>query len=182
MLFPNCIAIYQHKSYFEQLKEILEKGRISAYNADILLIEQVSVILYFYYKKLNYEHIVEEYYLPRFKSIYPIDLKDLKLKINRFKLKEFYKYEPMEHNLINEIIENVLIENLEISEFNTTGDVPPFAELCKIVDLLLNNGINEIKHHYLPLPDKSIQETKTFYEEDRKDNLELIRIFQFSEN
>ena len=148
------------KNVFKQLKEILKKGKICAYNSDILLIEKVSVILYYYYKKLDYEFNIEEYYLPRFKSIYPIDLKDLKSRINKFKLKEFYKYERLEQNLINEIIENALKENHDIPDFNTKGDAPPFQELGKIVYILLEKGYNHLKEHYLPLPDVSIYETK----------------------
>src|SRR5690606_9322673 len=169
------------KNIFKQLKEIIEKGKLSAYNSDILLIEQVSIILYYYYKKLDYNYTIEEYYLPRFKNIYPIDLNDLKLRINKFKLKEFYKYEPIERNLIKEIVEKDLKENRNIPKFNWIGDVPPFEELSKIVDILLKNGYEEIKDHYLPLPDKSIPETKTFYEENRKDNWHQIRISQYSE-
>lgn len=170
------------KNIFKQLKEIIEKGKLSAYNSDILLIEQVSIILYYYYKKLDYNYTIEEYYLPRFKNIYPIDLNDLKLRINKFKLKEFYKYEPIERNLIKEIVEKDLKENRNIPKFNWIGDVPPFEELSKIVDILLKNGYEEIKDHYLPLPDKSIPETKTFYEENRKDNWHQIRISQYSES
>jgi hypothetical protein len=170
------------KNIFNQLKEIIEKGKISSYNSDTLLIEQVSLILYYYSKELNYKFNVEEYYLPRFKSIYPIDLKDLKIRINKFKFTEFYRYQPIEKNLINEIIENALKENLEIPEFNTKGDVPPFEELSKIVDILLEKGYNQIKEHYLPLPDISIIETKEFYEQNRTNYIHQIRIIQYSES
>lgn len=179
-LFVKDQSSIVKKNIFKQLKEMLKKGRISAYNSNILLIEQVSVILYFFYKKLNYEFNIEEYYLPRFLSIYPIDLKDLKMRINRFKINEFYKYKPIEQRLLNEIIEKALKEN-EIPEYTTIGDSAPFTELGKIVDILLNNGINEIKEHYLPLPDKSIEETKIFYNKNRVNNLERVRTFQYSQ-
>lgn len=170
------------KNVLKQLKEILKKGKISAYNSDILLMEQVSVILYYYYKNLNYKFNIEEYYLPRFKNIYPIDLKDLKLRINKWKLTEFYKYEPIERNLINEIVDNALKKNHEIPEFNTKGDVPPFQELGKIIDILLEKGHDQIKEHYLPLPDISIIETKDFYDRNRTNYIHQIRIVQYSES
>lgn len=170
------------KNIFKELKEILKEGKISAYNSNILLIEQVSVILYYYHNKLDYEFNIKEYYLPRFGNIYPIDLNDLSLRIKKFKLKEFYKYEFKDRNLLNEKIENALKENYLIPEFNNMGDVPPFSELAKIVDILLINGISEIKKHYLPIPDKSIAETEIFYEKNRKDNWNHIRTFQFSES
>lgn len=168
------------KNIFKQLKDIIEKGKISAYNSDNLLIEQVSVILYFYYKELNYNFTIEEYYLPRFKELYPIDLRDLKHRINKFKLNEFYKYKSIDRDVLNQIIENALKEN-QIPEYNTTGDAPPFSELGHIVDILLERGYYEIKEHYLPLPDRSISESKVFYEENRMDNWKKIRPFQFSE-
>jgi len=177
----NQTAIIK-KNIFKQLKEIIEKGKLSAYNSDTLLIEQVSLILYFYYKKLDYNYTIEEYYLPRFKSIYPINLKDLKQRINKFKLTEFYKNKHIERNHIKEIVEKELKENRDIPKFNWIGDVPPFEELSKIVDLLIKNGHNEIKEHYLPLPDKPISETKVFIESNRKDNWQKIKVFQYSES
>ncbi|PRZ22776.1 type I restriction enzyme HsdR N-terminal domain-containing protein [Flavobacterium granuli] len=181
-LFVKDQSTVIKNNIFKQLKKTIEKGRISVYNSDTLLLEQVSVILYYYYKKLDYEFSIEEYYLPRFKSIYPIDLKDLNLRINKFKLTEFYRYEPMEQNLINEIVENALKENRKIPEYNTTGDVPPFEELSKIVDILLERGYDQIKEHYLPLPDASIIETKKFYEQNRKNYINQIRMVQYSES
>lgn len=169
------------QNVYKQLKEIVEKGKLNAYNSNILLIEQVSVIFYFYFKKLNYNFSIEEYYLPRFKTIYPIDLNDLKQRINKFKLTEFYKRKPIERHLIKEIVEKALKENDEIPKFKAIGDVPPFEELSKIIDILIKNGFSEIKDHYLPLPDKSIPETKTFYEYNRKDNRNRIASFQYSE-
>lgn len=175
-------SIIVKKNIIKQLKKLIEKGKISSYNSETLLIEQVSVILYYYYKKLDYNYNIEEYYLPRFRSLYPIDLKDLKHRINKFKLFEFYKYKPIELNLINEIVENELKENHEIPEFSSKGDVPPFEELSKIVDILLERGYDEIKEHYLPLPDVSIIETKEFYEQNRTNYIQQIRMVQYSES
>lgn len=168
------------KNIFKELKKIMEKGRISTYNSNILLIEQISVIVYHYYKKLGYEFDINDFYLPRFETIYPLNLRDLKLRINRFNFIQFYRYEAIDKAQLDEIVEKALKENHEVPPYNTTGDTAPFKELGKIVDILLNQGINEIKQHYLPLPDITIEESKIFYNENKKDNWERIRIFQYS--
>jgi predicted GNAT family acetyltransferase len=120
-------------------------------------------------------------YLPRLDFIYPIDLKDLRVRINKFRVTQYYRKKGINRNLINEAIENALKDNIEIPEFKTIGDVPPFEELYKIVDILLKKGYDQIKKHYLPFPDKSITEAKTYYKQNRKEDPEIIRIMQFSE-
>lgn len=170
------------KNIFEQLKGIIKKGRISVYNSDILLLEQLSVILYHYHKKLGYSFNVQTFYLPRYTAIYPIDLSDLKDRIKIFKFRELYKYEFQNQKGISEAVENAIAQNLTVPEFKTTGDVPPFEELSKIVDVLMEHGYTVIEEHYLPNPDISIEETKTFHENHAKGYLELTRMFQFGEN
>lgn len=169
------------KEIFKQLKEILEKGRISTYKSDTLLLETLSVILYFYYKDLDYEITTQDYYLPRYINIYPIDLTELKLSIDRFKFKEFFKYQSGNDTQINELVEKAIAEKHDIPKYNWTGDAPPFKELGIIVNILLERGYTEIKEHYLPLPDKSIAETKIFYEQNRHDNWHVLRSVQYSE-
>lgn len=168
------------KNIFGQLKKIIEKGRISAYNSDILLLEEVSVILYHYHKRLDYNFTIVDYYIPRYNCIYPIDLNDLKNRINVFRLTEYYKDKRIDQNLIKETVENALKQNLDIPKYRSTGDAPPFQELFEIVEILLEKGYTLINEHYLPLPDKSITETKAFHEENMK-NWDHIRNFQFSE-
>ena len=168
------------ENIFKELRKIMEKGRISAYNSNVLLIEQISVIVYYYYKQLGYEFNINDFYLPRFETIYPIDLQDLKQRINKFKFIQFYRYQTIDRVQLDELVEKALKENHKVPPYNTTGDTAPFNELGKIVDILLNQGINEIKQHYLPLPDKTIEESKIFYNENRKDNWERIRTFQYS--
>jgi hypothetical protein len=170
------------KNVFKQLKKIIEKGGFTAYNSEVLLLEEVSVILYFYYKKLYFNEKIEEYYLPRFKDIYPIDLKDLQQRINRFRLNEFYKYEKMEHAVREEIIEKALKDGIDGPRIRGMGDVAPFEELYKATEILIAKGYDQIHEHYLPLPDKSIVETKAFYDINRRDNWPLIRLCQFSES
>lgn len=168
------------ENIFKELKKIMEKGRISAYNSNVLLIEQISVIVYYYYKQLGYEFNINDFYLPRFETIYPLDLQDLKQRIKKFKFIQFYRYQTIGKAQLDELVEKALKENHEVPPYNNTGDTAPFKELGKIVDILLNQGINEIKQHYLPLPDKTIEESKIFYNENRKDNWERIRTFQYS--
>lgn len=169
------------KNIFEQLKKILEKGGLTAYNSDILLMEEVAVILYHYYKKLYFDNKIEEFYMPRFKEIYPIDLRDLQHRINRFRLTEFYKYKNLNQAAMEETIEKALQENVDIPKIQGIGDVVPFEELFKATQILLEKGYNQILKHYLPLPDVSIDRAKEFYEQNRKDNWNYVRIAQFSE-
>ncbi|UUC44211.1 type I restriction enzyme HsdR N-terminal domain-containing protein [Flavobacterium cerinum] len=180
-LFTNDQYLVVKRNIFKQLAEILKKGKFSAYNSEFLLVEEVCLILYYYPEKLGYKFNIEDFFLPRFKSIYPIDLKDLKQRVNKFKVAELYRYESIEKGLKDELIDKALKEN-NIPEYEMTGDAPPFTELGKIIDILLSNGISEIKQHYLPLPDKSLFEAKTFYEKNKPQDIRAILKFQFSES
>lgn len=166
---------------FKELKKIMEKGGFTAYNSNILLMEEVAVILYHYYKKLYFDNKIEEFYMPRFKEIYPIDLRDLQHRINRFRLTEFYKYKNLNQVAMEETIEKALQENVDIPKIQGIGDVVPFEELFKATQILLEKGYDQILEHYLPLPDISIDRAKEFYEQNRKDNWNYVRIAQFSE-
>jgi hypothetical protein len=179
LLVPDQNKVIK-RNIFEQLKEIIEKGEISTYNSDILLMEKVSLILYYYYKELDYNFSIKDCYLPRFDLIYPIDLKELRDKVYSFRAIHYYKRKKIVPSLINKMVEEALRENQQIPELNHIGDFPPFEELFKVVNILLKNGYNEIKEHHLPCPDKSIIAAKEFYEQNRKLNLRETRIFQFS--
>ncbi len=168
------------KNIFKELKEIIEKGRISSYNSDILLKEKVSLIVYYYYKNLGYDFTIEDYFLPRFQLIYPIDLHNLKVRIDKFRITEYYRRRGVDRKLIKEMVENALKENLKTPKYNVTGDVPPIEELSKIVDILLRKGYGEIEDHYLPYPDLPIIVAKEFYEQNRKENFHQVRIAQFT--
>jgi len=169
------------KNIFKQLKEIIEKGKINVYNSDILLLEQLSVILYFYSEKLGYNFEIKDFYIPRYNLIYPIDLNNLKERINRFRLLEHFKYQKIDKNQLNEIIETALKSNCEIPNFNTTGDVPPFEELYKIVEILISRGYDKIYDHYLPLTDISIIDAKAIYEKDVKRNIHQKGSIQYGQ-
>ena len=84
------------QNIFKQLKEIVNKGRLSVYTSDTLLLEQVSTILYYYSKQLGYSFELKDYYLPRFNLIYPINLKDLKDKLYKFRVTEYFKRQSLD--------------------------------------------------------------------------------------
>lgn len=169
------------KNILKELKKIMEKGGLTAYNSNILLMEEIAVIVYYYYKELGYDFNIKDFYLPRFETIYPLDLVDLKQRINRWKFVQYYRYKATSSNNLYELVEIAINENHEVPQYNTTGDTAPFKELGKIVDILLEKGINKISTHYLPLPNKSIEETKIFYQENSVDHRDRMRIFQYSQ-
>jgi hypothetical protein len=151
-------------------------------NSDILLLEQISLILYFYYQKLGYEFKIKDFSLPRFELIYPIDLIDLKNRLYKYWASRYYKRNNIPQNLINEKVEDAFRNKIDIPIPRITGDTPPFEELFKIVNILLDKGYDKISKHHLPYPDTTINETKAFYEANRKERLNQIRSFQYTEN
>lgn len=169
------------KNIFKDLKKIIDEGKLTSYNSDELLLEQLSLILYFYHKQLGYNWKLDDFYLPRLELIYPIDLKELQDRIYRFRaLFHYTKRERLPPHLVEEKIETALKSNLEIPKLTTVGDFPPFEELFKIVNILLVRGYKEIKNHHLPYPDKSVFETEEFYSKDRSMYLHKVRACQYS--
>ncbi|TRX05830.1 type I restriction enzyme HsdR N-terminal domain-containing protein [Flavobacterium gawalongense] len=179
LLIPDQNKLIKN-NIFKQLKEIINKGKLTAYNSDILLMEMVSTILYYYYNKFGYDFNLKDFNLPRFDLIYPIDLKNLRYRIYKFRATDYYQNKKVDSNLINELVEKAYIENLDIPKLNVSGDFPPVEELFKIVNILLKKGYNEIQKHHLPYPDKSIIEAREFYEQDIKQNFRQIRSAQYS--
>lgn len=181
----------QHKiirqEIFKQLREIINKGKLNAYNSDILMLEQVSAILYFYSKQLGYKYQLIDHYLPRYDLIYPINLKDLRNRIYQFLASEYYKREKWYSNQIvyaQDIAEQVNLAiqaNYELPKLNITGDFPPFEELFKIVDILINNGYDEIAEHHLPCPDLSVDEAKSLIKTEKTPGISQMMALQFSE-
>jgi Type I restriction enzyme R protein N terminus (HSDR_N) len=170
------------QSIFSQLREIIGKEIIDTFTPDALLLEQLAAILYYYNEKLNYRYKIDDYYMPRYQEIYPIDLLDLKNRLNLFKIRDHHKYENVTSEELAQIIEQTIRENLPIPEFTTKGQVPPFEGLSKIVDMLLAKGYQQIDEHYLPLADISIKETKEMYQQNRLQNSNRMRTVQFSES
>lgn len=168
------------KNIFSQLKKIIENGDLHNYNSDILLLEQMATILYYYHKELGYEYKLEDLYTPRYELIYPINLKELFEKINRFRAHHFYKRRGVSSNLINQMVEEAIKNNIEIPSLNVTGDFPPFEELFKIVRILLKRGYNIIEKHHLPYPDISISDAKILCQQQNKNDIRDIRSSQYS--
>ena len=170
------------KNIFKDLKKALEKGKFYSFNSVILNRELLSVILYYYSKELDYELKTNNYNLPRFETIYPIDLKDLKNRLERFRAKNYYKRNKAinETLSISDFVEKAMKENLPIPDLNTFGDSPPFDLLFTIVNKLLSIGITEIENHHLPAPDRSINDAQEFFRQNPKD-YHLVRPIQYSE-
>lgn len=169
------------QNIFKQLKEIIKKGKLRAYNSDILFFETISAILYQYYEKLDYEFNLDDYYLPRFESLYPIDLKSLQTRLYKAKARIYYEDQYPRPKNIEELVNKALEDELFLPDLNYRGDVFPAEELYKIVNLLIAKGIFEIKEHFLPTPDKTVAEAKIFHEQNAKFNLRLTRPAQYSE-
>jgi hypothetical protein len=165
---------------FKQLKEIVDKGKLNSYNSDILLLEEVSTILYYYSTKLGYDFKIKDFYLPRLELIYPINLKDLRDRTYRFIAFHHFERNKVTPSLINQMVEEAFKKNIILPKLNISGDFPPFEELYKIVNILLEKGYQKIEKHHLPYPDKSIIETKVFCEQNRQLDLNQIRSAQYS--
>lgn len=166
---------------FKQLKEIINKGRLSVYTSDILMLEQVSTILYYYSKQLEYSFELKDYYLPRFNLIYPIDLKKLRDQIYKFLVSEHYRRQyHLDPKVRADKINAALRENIDAPRLSITGDFPPMEELFKIVEILLNKGYSILEEHHLPCPDISISEIRKISESERRLEIPQVRIFQFS--
>lgn len=166
---------------FEQLREIIHKGKISVYTSLTLLLEQLSTIVYYYSKQLGFIYERQDYNLPKFELIYPINLIDLKDKIYRFRVTEHYNLLNIDYKLKAQKIEEAITEKVDIPRLRTMGDFPPFEELYTIVEILLNKGIKELQKHHLPIPDISIDEAKSLHGDGHLD-MRKTRTLQFSES
>lgn len=174
-------SIIIKQNIFKQLKKIIEKGGLNAYTSDVLNMEKVATILYFYSDKLGYNYKLDDFNLPRFQFIYPIDLKLLKDRVYKFRARYHYKEEKIDSAIIDEMVEKALEENFDIPKMNVGGDFLPFEELFAILNILLQKGYNVIDKHHLPCPDKSIPDANERNKAYSKENYHYIRINQFSE-
>lgn len=180
LLGPNQNKVIK-KNVFEQVKKFVEKGKLVAYNSDLLLIEKVSLMVYFYRERLGYDINIDDLMLPRFDKIYPINLEDLVQRLYRFRAVEFYKRRFVPRDQLDQLVEKMLKDSKGIPEYDVIGDTPPFKELFKIVNLLLERGYTQISKPYLPLPDIPISEAKDIFERDRQKYFHRVRSLQFSE-
>lgn len=170
------------KKIFEQLKEFIQKGRLSAYNSDILLLEQVALIVYFYQKQLGYDDRLDDLYLPRFEQIYPIDLDDLQKRIYRFRAYEHYRRTDyhLPSNVVRQMVEEAVQGDFDIPMLKITGDFPPLEELSKIVNILQKKGFSILEQHHLPYPDKSLSEARAFNQQNYGADIDKLRSLQYS--
>jgi hypothetical protein len=141
----------------------------------------VSTILYYYSKELGFDFKLKDFNLPRFELIYPINLKDLRDRIYRFRALHYYQRENFDPKAIAQMVEEAFNRDIEIPELNVRGGFPPFEELFKDVNTLLKKGHSKLESHHLPYPDKSITEAETFYRLNVKENFRKVRSVQYSE-
>lgn len=171
------------QNLFKQLKEIVKKNKLMTYDSDILLLEKVSLILYYYHQKMGYDSKLHDYYIPRFDLIYPIDLNELRNRL--YQIRAFYHYKNR-HSLSSPQLEHkvkeAFISNIDIPELCFGGDISIIEKLFKIVSILLERGYNHLENHHLPYPDKSVIEAKEYYNQNKAQNLNKVRVFQYSED
>lgn len=168
------------KNVFEQLRKIIYKGKISVYTSEALLLEELSLILYFYSKRLGISYDLQDYNLPRLNLIYPIDLKDLRDKLYKFLVTEHFRSSNLDTQSKSEKIEEAIREKVEVPRLGIRGDFPPFEELFIIVEILLNKGVRKLLKHHLPCPDITISESKVLHGDGNIDMWKM-RTVQFSE-
>lgn len=179
LMVSNQIEVVKSNVY-KQLKKIVEEGLLYEYNSNIILMEKISSILYYNYKKLGYHFKIDDYYLPRFDEIYPINLIALKDKLHKFRAEHYYKRVAIEQNMISEMVEEAFQTKKEIPGLNVGGDFPPFEELFKIVNILTDRGFDIIESHHLPCPDISLNDVRNKYAGKRGIGLDEIKSGQFS--
>ncbi|WP_430409277.1 type I restriction enzyme HsdR N-terminal domain-containing protein [Kordia sp.] len=167
---------------FEQLREIIEKGKLVCNKSAILLLEKVSTILYYNHKRLGYKFDINDYDLPRFDLIYPINLIELKFKISKYKITRYLRRKKIDENLIPEMVEQILQGMTDSIELNELNGYSIFDELEKYVHILLEMGYKEIDSHYFPYPDKLVEYARHFVEQNREENHYFSRMIQYSEN
>ncbi|MEY3422425.1 MAG: hypothetical protein RIR48_2739, partial [Bacteroidota bacterium] len=156
LLVKNQLEVVK-KNIFEKLKDIIKEGGLFEYDSNILLFEKVTSILYHNYKKLDHKKALDDYFIPRFDQIYPIDLLELRNKVYKYLIDDYYKNRNYKfHNPI-QIVEDEVDETKQLPPINVIGDFPPFVELYKIINILINRGIKNIQNHYLPCPDVPLE-------------------------
>lgn len=165
---------------FGQLKKIVENGLLDEYDSDILLLERVSSILYYNYKKLDYQFKIEDYYIPRFDQLYPLDLIKLSDRLYKFRAEHYYRRKKIQSNLISKFVEEASNLKKEIPRLNVSGDFPPYEELFKVVNILIERGYSQIENHYLPCPDISLNEVRDKFHSKRGSKINEMRAAQFS--
>lgn len=168
------------QNIFKQLEEVVRKRKLTTYKSDVFLQEQMSVIIYYYNKKLGYNLEIDDFYLPRYDLIYPINLQELKDRLYKIRASYHYTREGFAAEKVEEKVENAFRIKLEIPKLYFGGDIGVFEELNEIVNILLGRGYQEFSHHHLPYPDKTVNEAKEFYKRDMRIHFNEVRIIQYS--
>ena len=148
------------ENIFRQLEKKIKRGYLSTYCSNVLLIEQVATIVYYYHKNLGYNSKILDSEIPHFQNIYPIDLEDLRRRVYKFRAYHHYGKRAHSSKIVDQMVDEAFQNNIDIPQLRISGDFPPFEELSKIVNILIDRGITELGKHYLPYPDISISESR----------------------
>ena len=162
-----------------QLKKIIYEGNFPIFKSEIIYKELFINSLYFFQKKLKLDIDTEEFYVPRYEVLYPLKLSEVEKKIYYFMLYEYYKEQYIHPKEINLLVEKAILSNDEIPSYNRTGSAPPINILLDLINKLKELGYKELKSHHLPLPVKTITETKNEYKYNSKRDLHEIIHFQY---
>ena len=165
---------------FEQLNDIIEKGRINPYISDILLLEQVALVVYYYRKELALDAKLNDFNLPRFELIYPIRLEDIQRRVKRFLALRFFRDKGLGQDELNFLVDQAVNNQTKIPRLRISGDFPPFEAISDIIEVLQKKGYDVIESHHLPYPDRTITETRQFCQENNFNRIDQMRAFQYS--
>jgi len=168
------------QNIFEQLKDIIEKGKLNPYVSDILLLEQIALVIYYYRKELQLDPKLVDFNLPRFELIYPINLQDIQHRIKRFLLTRYFQDKNFPRTELSVAVEQALNNQLEIPKLNIGGDFPPLEIIGDMITALRERGYEVIQQHHLPYPDKTVEETRQFCHQNNIRDISEMRTYQFS--
>jgi hypothetical protein len=171
------------KFVMDQLINIVKKGLLNEDYNIYIFIEKVISILYYYGKELNINKPNDDY-IPRYNSILPIDLEDIKNRIKLFNAKYYYKqlqFNELKKSGKIKVIKDdsgtiikyndssydyksiekkalEAIKNKKVIPFpNSYGDFPPYVSLYNFIDILIKKGITVIKKPLFPQADIPIE-------------------------
>ena len=141
--------------------------RLNETTSMTLDIEKVLHILYRYRKELGYSEI-KDHFMPRFESMFPIDLIEVKRRVHRFFAVEFFKNEYLKEQIssgripvvnstisysekifdwtvINTNVEAAIQSRAPIVPLSIGGNYPPFVYLDNCIDRLVEKGVSQIE-------------------------------------
>ena len=174
------------KLLIDQINEIVKKGLLNeSYNNNIL-IEKILSIIYYYGKELNINK-PNDNCIPRYISILPIDLEDIKKRIKFINAKHYYKQlqfnelkksgniEEMKndnsayitHKYNNSVFNHHSIEKKALEAIenkkkipfpNSNAYSPPYVLLYGFINILIKKGIAVIEKPLFPHADIPIDQ------------------------